>query len=81
MKTKIEIGTSEGRGILGYGDSPILYITEIGNVMLKVWYPEKNSFVNYKISEISEILPQDFNIININQLKHAGSKSDFATMG
>lgn len=64
MKQEIEISTPSGRGILGYNGSPIVYSTELGYIMLKVWYPKKNVFVNHKISDIKEILPREFTIIN-----------------
>jgi hypothetical protein len=78
MKQEIEISTPSGRGILGYNDSPIVYSTELGYIMLKVWYPEESVYMNYKISNISEILPAEFTIIN-NKFEHDGKQESIVS--
>lgn len=64
MSFKIEVHTPKGRGFLGHEGAPIITVTDLGYVMLKVWYPESYSFVNYRLSDIKEILPSGITIIN-----------------
>ena len=33
-----------------------IYVTELGYVMAKIYYPKKRIWINYKISEIDELL-------------------------
>ncbi len=81
MKQEIEINTPSGRGILGYSGAPIVYSTELGYLMLKVWYPEEGVFINYKISNIKEILPPEFTIINNNSNQDGKSESTNVALG
>jgi hypothetical protein len=82
MNTEITINTPNGRGILGYGGAPITYVTELGYVMLKVWYPSKSVFVNHKISDIQEIIPSEFTIIDNNEYEYdRESKPNMASLG
>lgn len=82
MNPQIEINTPQGRGILGYQGSPITYSTELGYLMLKVWYPEKSVFVNYKISDLKEILPSEFTIIDNKEYEYdTETESTITTVG
>ena len=82
MSPQIEINTPTGRGILGYEGAPITYVTELGYVMLKVWYPSKSTFVNHRISDLKEIIPSEFTIIDNNQYEYDGeSKSEIVALG
>lgn len=63
MEKEIYINTPKGRGILGYKGTPSLTISELGFVMLKIWIVEDEVFTNYRITELSEILPSGFSII------------------
>ena len=54
MSFKIEVQTPKGRGILGHDGAPVITVTDLGYVMLKVWYPETDSYVNYRLSDIKE---------------------------
>jgi hypothetical protein len=64
MVPEIELDTPDGRGILGHDNAPMLYVTNLGIVMLKVWITEKERWINYRLSDINDILPSDFTIIN-----------------
>lgn len=33
-----------------------IYVTELGYVMAKIYYPKKRIWINYKIGEIDELL-------------------------
>lgn len=86
MSTEIEINTPNGRGILGYRGAPIAYVTELGYLMLKIWYPSKSVFVNHKISDIKEIIPSEFTIIDNNEYEYeydeeSESEPDIASLG
>ena len=76
MKPEIELDTPDGRGILGYDNAPILYVTNLGIVMLKVWITEKERWINYRLSDIHNILPSDFTIINNNEYEQQTNKSE-----
>lgn len=71
MSFKIEVQTPKGRGILGHDGAPVITVTDLGYVMLKVWYPETDSYVNYRLSDIKEILPSDITIINDSAYEYA----------
>jgi len=64
MIKEIHINTPEGRGILGYEGEPHMIITELGFVMLRVWSVDRECFTNYRLTELSEILPEGFGIID-----------------
>ncbi len=64
MSFEKAIQTPKGLGLLGHEGAPVITVTDLGYVMLKVWYPESQSFVNYRLSSINEILPSEFTIIN-----------------
>lgn len=46
-----KVKTSKGEGVI---DS--LKITELGHVMLRVYYPEQKCFINYTVSNIIKLL-------------------------
>ena len=84
MSLEITINTPNGRGILGYRGAPITYVTELGYLMLKVWDPSKNVFVNHKISDIKEIIPSEFTIIDNKEYEYEydkESESNIASVG
>jgi len=84
MSLEITINTPNGRGILGYRGAPITYVTELGYLMLKVWHPSKNVFVNHKISDIKEIIPSEFTIIDNKEYEYEydkESESNIASVG
>jgi hypothetical protein len=41
-----------------------MIITELGFVMLRVWSVDRECFTNYRLTELSEILPEGFGIID-----------------
>lgn len=71
MSFKNEVQTPKGRGFLGHDGAPVVTVTDLGYVMLKVWYPETDSYVNYRLSDIKEILPSDITIINDSAYEYA----------
>lgn len=64
MSFEKAIQTPKGLGFLGHEGAPVITVTDLGYVMLKVWYHESQSFVNYRLSSINEILPSEFTITN-----------------
>jgi hypothetical protein len=64
MTKEIHINTPDGRGILGYKEENHMIITELGFVMLRVWSVDGECFTNYSLMELSEILPEGFDIID-----------------
>lgn len=82
MKPEIELDTPDGRGILGHDNAPILYVTDLGIVMLKVWITGKERWINYRLSDIKDILPSDFAIINNTDYESQTNKSEsYITLG
>ena len=81
MSLEIEINTPDGLGILGYRGAQITYVTELGYLMLKVWYPSNSIFVNYRISDIKEIIPSEFTIIDNKEYEYdKESESNIASL-
>jgi hypothetical protein len=64
MSFKKAIQTPKGLGFLRHERAPAIILTDLGYVMLKVWYPEKQCYINHKLCDIKEILSPEFTIIN-----------------
>jgi hypothetical protein len=52
----MEVETPYGKATL-----ETLYLTELGHVMAKVYYPEKQTWMRYKLDEIENLL-QNVNV-------------------
>ena len=58
MKKKInsEVDTPTGKATLSE-----IYVTELGFIMAKIYYPSTKAWVNHKIGELNELL-KDLNV-------------------
>jgi hypothetical protein len=77
----IQINTAYGRGFLGFKGAPITYTTELGIVMLKVWFPEKERWINFRASSLEEIIPKDLTIASRATYVHGESKETYSSLG
>ena len=67
MNSKIQLQTPKGRGILGFRGEPSLFISNLGFVMMRVWNEKELSWTNIKISDIKDILPKGYSIVEEKQ--------------
>lgn len=51
QKVEVEVDTPEGKATLEK-----IYISELGYVMAKVYYPEKKSWMRYRLDDIDNLL-------------------------
>lgn len=77
----IEINTPFGRGFLGFKGAPITYTTELGIVMLKVWFPEKERWINFRASSFEEIIHKDLTIASRTTYVHGESREAYPSLG
>lgn len=74
MNSKIALQTPTGRGILGFKGEPSFFISALGFVMMRVWNESQNSWTNIKVSDIKDILPSGYSIIEDKQETYEQSK-------
>jgi hypothetical protein len=67
MNSKIQLQTPKGLGILGFKGEPSFFISELGFVMMRVWNESQNSWTNIKVSDVKDILPKGYSIIEDKQ--------------
>jgi len=79
--SKTQINTPLGRGFLGFKGVPTTYTTELGIVMLKVWFPHKQRWINFRASNLEEIILKDLTIDTKTTYEHGESRKTYPSLG
>jgi hypothetical protein len=68
--SKIRVKSPEGKGVIDTKDKdmPAIQITDLGQVQIRVYFPEKGIWVKYSIGKLCELLPKGFEINLANLL-------------
>lgn len=64
MNPKINLITPEGEHatIGGHKQEDPIFITDLGLVYLRVYYPEQEKWINHSIGRIEDLLPEGYTI-------------------
>ena len=57
----MDVDTPDGAGVL-----EMIYLTELGLVMGKVFFPKKGVWINYHLSDVDNLLESKSNIKTVN---------------
>lgn len=62
--SKIRVNSPDGKGFINISDKdmPAIQITELGQVQIRVHFPDKGIWIKYNIGKLNGLLPDWFEI-------------------
>lgn len=60
---EIKVITPLGEGIIGGGGMPALFISELGYIVCRVYLPEQEVWVKYKLCDLKDVLHPDLQLV------------------